>query len=87
MDGRIQFCSCCVSYAGLNEANKTIDKRTSGDRRRKEAVMHKPDAAISLIHEALNAGITAQYVLMDTWFTNEPFIKRVMEESQSAFSC
>lgn len=64
----------------LNEATETIDKRTNGGQRRKEAVMHKPDAAISLIREALNAGITAQYVLMDTWFTNEPFIKRVMEE-------
>ena len=64
----------------LNEVNETIDKRTNGGQRRKEAVMHKPDAAISLIREALNAGITAQYVLMDTWFTNEPFIKRVMEE-------
>ena len=64
----------------LNEANETIDKRTNGSQRRKEAVMHKPDAAISLIHETLNAGITAQYVLMDTWFTNEPFIRRVMEE-------
>ena len=64
----------------LNEANETIDKRTNGGRRRKEAVLHKPDAAISLIREALNAGITAQYVLMDTWFTNEPFIKRVTEE-------
>lgn len=49
----------------LNEADKTIDKRTNVGQRRKEAVMHKPDAAISLIHEALNAGITAQYVLMD----------------------
>ena len=64
----------------LNEANETIDKRSNGGRRRKEAVLHKPDAAISLIREALNAGITAQYVLMDTWFTNEPFIKRVTEE-------
>jgi hypothetical protein len=64
----------------LNEANKTVDKRTNGGQRRKEAVLHKPDAAISLIREALNAGITAQYVLMDTWFTNEPFIKRVTEE-------
>ena len=64
----------------LNEADETLDKRTNGSQRRKEAVMHKPDAAISLIREALNAGITAQYVLMDTWFTNEPFIKRVTEE-------
>ena len=64
----------------LTEANDAIDKRTNGGQRRKEAVMHKPDAAIALIRSALNTGIMAQYVLMDTWFTNEPFIKRVMEE-------
>ena len=40
--------------------------------------MHKPDAAITMIQEALAAGIPAQYILMDTWFTNEPFIKRIL---------
>lgn len=33
-----------------------------------------------MIHNALKAGITASYVLMDTWFTTEPFIVRVPEE-------
>ena len=44
------------------------------------AVMNKPDAAIELIHNAVKAGIAADCVLMDTWFTNEPFINRVLEE-------
>ena len=26
----------------------------------------------------LAAGIPAEYILMDTWFTNEPFIKRIL---------
>jgi hypothetical protein len=30
---------------------------------------------LKLIENALNVGITADYVLMDTWFTNEPMIK------------
>lgn len=33
-----------------------------------------------MIHDALAAGIPAAYVLMDTWFTNEPFVKKVLNE-------
>lgn len=58
-----------------NEASATIDKRSHGFKRRLEAVMHKPDVVLKLIKNALNIGITADYVLMDTWFTNEPMIK------------
>ncbi len=28
-----------------------------------------------MVREALEAGIKASYLLVDTWFTNEPFIK------------
>ncbi|MFR2879748.1 MAG: hypothetical protein ACLTC8_01505 [Lachnospiraceae bacterium] len=40
-------------------------------------MMHKTDAAIHLIKNALNAGIKADYVLMDTWITTEPRIKEI----------
>ena len=63
----------------LNEA-RNMDRRTIGYRNRLAAMMQKPDAAIAMIREALNAGIVADYVLMDTWFTNEPFIKRLLAE-------
>jgi len=43
-------------------------------------MLQKPEAALQLIRNALNAGIKASYVLMDTWFTNEPFIGKVMKE-------
>ena len=65
--------------ARLNGINEKIDKRTVGYRNRQEAIQHKPDAAIAMIKEAIKAGINASYVLMDTWFTNEPFIKRVTD--------
>ena len=41
-------------------------------------MMHKTDAAIRLIENALRAGIKAQYVLMDTWFTTEPMIGAIL---------
>ena len=34
--------------------------------------MAKPQAAVLLLKRALNAGIHADYVLMDSWFTTEP---------------
>lgn len=41
-------------------------------------MMHKTDAAIQLIRNALTAGIKADYVLMDTWFTTEPILKEIL---------
>ena len=61
-----------------NEISTAVDHRSNGYRIRKESMMHKTDAAIRLIENALNAGIRAQYVLMDTWFTTEPMIGAVL---------
>ena len=62
-----------------NEVSDKIDHRTNGYKFRKESMLHKTDAAILLIKNALNAGIKADYVLMDTWFTTEPMIKEILE--------
>lgn len=62
------------------EISQDIDKRSSGFKRRTEAVSKKSDIAVQLIHNALTCGIKADYVLMDTWFTNEPMIKAVLKE-------
>lgn len=78
-----------VDFAMLsspNESNRlvdtcsSIDKRTNGYKRRKESIQKKPEVAITLIQNALKAGIFADYVLMDTWFTTEPMIKSVLNE-------
>lgn len=58
--------------------DEKIDKRTSGYKCRKEAVKPKPEATFNLIAQALKAGINANYVLMDTWFTEEPLIKKII---------
>lgn len=64
----------------INPVNKSIDRRTNGAKARKDAMMRKPEAAIALIHSALEAGIEASCLLMDTWSTNEPFIHTVLNE-------
>lgn len=62
------------------EMSDTIDHRTNGYKARKESLLSKPEAAILLIKRALNVGICADYVLMDTWFTTEPMIKSILDE-------
>ena len=76
-----------VGFNMLSSANKSnryqemsdIDHRTNGYKVRRDSMLSKPEAAIKLISEALNAGILADYVLMDTWFTTEPMIQSILE--------
>lgn len=59
--------------------SKDFDKRSLAYRRRQKSIMTKTDATIELIEKALNQGIQADYVLMDTWFTHEPLIQRLLD--------
>jgi hypothetical protein len=61
----------------LQEINTNIDKRTSGYKRRQEALKSKPDVASALLDHALEKGIIADYVLMDSWFTQAPLIEKI----------
>ena len=60
--------------------SNSVDKRSNGYKNRQDAVLTKPAAAMKMIRDALKAGIQASYVLMDTWFTNEPLIKEITAE-------
>ena len=64
----------------IQEVSEAIDKRTSGYKRRSEAIKKKTDVAVQMIRNALNQGIQADYVLMDTWFTHEPMIRSILDE-------
>lgn len=61
-----------------NEASDHIDKRTHGGKRRAEAIISKTENVLRLIQNALDTGIIADYVLMDSWFTTEPMIKAIL---------
>ena len=62
-----------------NEISENIDHRTNGYKFRKESMMSKTDATVLLIQRALQSGINADYLLMDTWFTTEPMIRSVLD--------
>lgn len=62
------------------EISEHIDHRSNGYKARQESLMSKTEAAILLVKRALNAGITADYILMDSWFTTEPMVKAILAE-------
>lgn len=49
---------------------KTFDKRTIAGKRRKLAQTKAPEAMLELIDTAVSAGLSAEYVLFDSWFSN-----------------
>lgn len=53
----------------FQEAVKRVDKRCSAYQRRLEATMKATAHLVPMVERILNAGIKAQYVLMDSWFT------------------
>ena len=66
------------------EISDRIDRRTNGYRARRESLLAKPEAAVLLVQKALAAGIQADYVLMDTCFTTEPMLEKLLETGVDA---
>ena len=75
-----QLLSSAKKSNRYEEMTDTFHPRSNGYKMRKESLLSKPDAAISLIKKALEFGIRADYVLMDTWFTTEPMITSILAE-------
>ncbi|MDF2479591.1 MAG: transposase family protein, partial [Sphingobacterium sp.] len=67
----IDFSLLSSKKAQINGINKQIDKRSSGYKRRLEALQTAPEQIPAMIERALKSGIDASYVLMDTWFTQQ----------------
>jgi hypothetical protein len=63
----------------INGISENIDKRSSGYKRRVEALESAPSLIPTMIERSLNAGVHADYVLMDTWFTQQPLIQSIVE--------
>jgi hypothetical protein len=52
-----------------NEINPDIDKRTCGYKRRKESVTKSTMLLEPMVKRAINIGIRAKYLVMDSWFS------------------
>lgn len=76
----VDFSLLSSKTSQINGISSKVDKRSSGYKRRQEALQSAPEQIPDMIQRALNAGIDASYVLMDTWFTHQPLIKNIKEQ-------
>jgi hypothetical protein len=76
----IDFSLLSSKKSQINGISEKIDKRTSGYKRRKEALQTAPSQIPAMVERALSTGVDASYVLMDTWFTQPPLIQSITEQ-------
>jgi hypothetical protein len=62
------LCSSTKEDKRLQGITKELDKRSCGYKRRLEAITKSTDHLEAMVKRAINFGIGADYVLMDSWF-------------------
>lgn len=75
----IDFSLLSSVKSGIVGMAEKIDKRTSGYKRRQEALLSGPQVIINMIDRAIAAGVSASYALMDSWFTHAPLIQEILD--------
>ena len=73
----MDFALLSSAKSAINGMAEGIDKRTSGFKRRLEAFLSAPQVIATMLDRAINSGVSASYVLMDSWFTHAPLIQEV----------
>lgn len=73
----MDFALLSSAKSGINGMMEGIDKRTHGYKRRQEALYSAPQVIATMLDRATQAGISASFVLMDSWFTHAPLIQEV----------
>lgn len=58
-----------------------IDGRTTGAKRRREALQPAPALVVQALQDALAAGISARYVLFDRWFTTARLVGDIVHRT------
>ncbi|MGG6309205.1 IS4 family transposase [Paenibacillus macerans] len=74
----VDFALLSSAKSGITGMAEGIDKRSHGYKRRQEAFCSAPQVISAMLDRALKAGISASYVLMDSWFTHAPLIQEVL---------
>jgi len=63
----------------LEDFTNELDYRTNGYKRRAEGLIGKSQIALDMVQRAINSGIYADYLLVDSWYSKPIFIKEVKE--------
>ena len=75
----VDFSLLSSTKSQINGISEKIDKRTSGYKRRTEALRRSTELVPLMLDQALASGMTASYVLMDSWFTFAPLIREITQ--------
>lgn len=73
----VDFSLCSTVKKLINGIDETLDKRTLAYKRRSECLEKKTDLTVAMIKRALDNGIYASYVLMDSWFSSSKMFKNI----------
>jgi len=74
----MDFALLSSAKSGITGIVDGIDKRSHGYKRRQEAFCSAPQVIAAMLDRALQAGTSASYVLIDSWFTHAPLIQEVI---------
>lgn len=75
----VDFAIAMNQYArvAIGEFTNTLDHRTNAYKRRQETIKGKSQLAIEMVTRAVNSGIYADYLLVDSWYSKPSFIKEM----------
>lgn len=76
----VDFSLLSSTKSQINGISSDIDKRTSGYKRRQNALQTTPEQVPDMFRRALLNGIHAEYVLVDYWFTMPPLVKEIVNQ-------
>ena len=63
----------------IEDFTNELNYRTNGYKRRAEGLIGKSQIALDMVQRAINSGIYADYLLVDSWYSKPVFIKEVKE--------
>jgi len=63
----------------IEDFTNKIDQRTNAHKRRLETMKGKSQIAIDMVKRAINNGVYADYLLVDSWYSKPVFIKEMNE--------
>jgi len=77
----LDFTIAMNKYArvAITDFTNKIDQRTNAHKRRLETMKGKSQIAIDMVKRAINSGIYADYLLVDSWYSKPVFIKEMNE--------
>lgn len=92
------FTNLPVAFSLVSSAKNYVDQLTSmknpalhpsslSYQRREESILPKPELALSLLGSAIKNGISADYVLYDSWFAYPPFIGAILHQYHTHSIC